>query len=194
VVPNWVDVGKFAYRPHGQHQPVHVGLLGQISPHKGHDDAVEAIRRLGNGFRLLIAGKGEADYVAALKQKSVGLPVDFMGFVSLPEFFALVDVMIVPSWEEPFGIVLLEAMASGIPVVATGCGGPADILTSGRDGLLVPPRDPAALAEAVRRIADDRGIYEAIVRQARNRVETHYDIGKVVPRIEEFYCLKVIRS
>src|SRR5215471_12011513 len=70
VIPNWVDTEKFAYRPHPPHNPVRIGLIGQISPHKGHDDAVEAIRHLGHGFQLVIAGEGDEPYVAELKGRS----------------------------------------------------------------------------------------------------------------------------
>ena len=59
VIPNWVDLEKFAFKPHAPHRPLTLGLLGQISPHKGHDDAIEALRMLGAGYRLVIAGKGE---------------------------------------------------------------------------------------------------------------------------------------
>src|SRR5437016_819513 len=122
VIPNWVDLERFAYRPHALHHPITIGLLGQISPHKGHDDAIEALRKLGNNFRLLIAGEGDASYTAALKERAAGLPVEFLGFVSLEEFFERIDILTVPSHEEPFGIVLLEAMAAGIPVIATAGG------------------------------------------------------------------------
>src|SRR5688572_5451556 len=85
VIPNWVDLEKFTFKPHMPHEPLTLGLLGQISPHKGHDDAVEAMRLLGPKFRLLIAGKGESNYLDGLRAKSAGLPVDFVGFVELPE-------------------------------------------------------------------------------------------------------------
>ena len=191
VIPNWVDVEKFAYRPHALHSPITLGLLGQISPHKGHDEAVEAMRQINGSFmgtfRLLIAGKGEASYEAALKERSAGLPVEFPGFVSLEEFFQKTDILLVPSWEEPFGIVLLEAMATGIPVIATNRGGPLDIISSPSEGVLVPPRDPRALAGAVQTLASDEELRSAIVRNARRRVEEHFDIRAVVPRIEDLY-------
>ena len=184
VIPNWVDLEKFEYRPHPPHRPLTLGLLGQISPHKGHEDAIEALRILGPTYRILIAGKGQDDYVAQLKEKSRNLPVRFAGFVALPDFFEEIDVLLVPSWEEPFGIVLLEAMASGIPVIATEAGGPLDILRSGVDGFLVPPRNAQALADAVRALYGQR---ERITQAARRRVEAEFDIRKVVPRVEAFY-------
>jgi glycosyltransferase involved in cell wall biosynthesis len=187
VIPNWVDLSRFAFRPHDVHSPVNLGLLGQISPHKGHDDAVEALRLLGSGYRLSIAGKGEADYVEVLKQKARDLPVTFSGFVALPEFFDAIDVLLVPSWEEPFGIVLLEAMATGIPVISTTAGGPLDIVRNGETGLLVPSKHPAALADAVRQLIANRSLRSRIIQNALDRVKAEYDIGRVVPRIEEFY-------
>ena len=193
VIPNWVDVNKFAFRPHGLHQPVTIGLLGQISPHKGHDDALDALRKLGPGYRLFIAGKGETSYVDSLKAKAGSLPVEFPGFVSLPDFFEQVDMLAVPSWEEPFGIVLLEAMASGIPVIATNRGGPAEIIQSGLQGLLVPPRDPQSLADAIIEVAGNQTLRHNIARHARDHVENTYDISRVVARIEAFYC-DVIRG
>jgi len=194
VIPNWVDTGKFAYAPHPLHHPVTIGLLGQISPHKGHDDAIDALRRLGSGFRLLVAGKGAVGYVNELKKGSLGLPVDFVGFTELHEFFPMIDILAVPSWEEPFGIVLLEAMASGVPVVATNRGGPAEIMRSALHGVLVPPRDPAALASAIQSLADDNERRQLITKSARDFVETHFDIRTVVPRIEDFYRRVVMRS
>jgi len=130
VIPNWVDLDRFPFRPHPVHRPFTVGLLGQVAPHKGHDDAIEALRQLDGNVRLFVAGKGEISYEKKLEKRAAGLRVEFVGFVSLADFFQKTDVLIVPSWEEPFGIVLLEAMASGIPVIATNRGGPVDIISS----------------------------------------------------------------
>jgi glycosyltransferase involved in cell wall biosynthesis len=174
VIPNWVNTEKFSFAPHAPHNPVRIGLIGQISPHKGHDDAVEAMRELAPRFRLVIAGEGDPAYVRALKRKSSGLPIEFVGFVSLPAYFAQIDILIVPSWQEPFGIITLEAMSSGIPVIATG---PADVVR----GTVVPPRDPYALAQAIRNSKLDPA--------ARPHVEKNFDIRQVIPRIEEFYQL-----
>ncbi len=188
VIPNWVDINKFTFVPHELHSPACIGLLGQISPHKGHEDALGAVRLLGSGFRLLIAGRGEPEYVKTIKRQAAGLPVDFLGFVSLPEFFAMVDVLAVPSWEEPFGIVLLEAMASGVPVVSTACGGPLEIIGNDCHGILVPSRDPVSLSRALRVLTEDSDMRTRIIRAARERVEQEYDIAKVVPRVVAFYA------
>jgi glycosyltransferase involved in cell wall biosynthesis len=193
VIPNWVDLGKLQFRPHPLHDVITIGLLGQISPHKGHDDALEAMRLLGSRYRLLIAGTGEAAYVRSLKTKALGMPVDFLGFVSQPEFFEMTDILAVPSWEEPFGIVVLEAMAAGIPVVSTNAGGPSEIISNGVHGLLVPPRDPAALAQALQRVAHDEKLRSSIIKNARHHTEVNYEISPVVSRIEDFYRRMTMR-
>jgi glycosyltransferase involved in cell wall biosynthesis len=178
VIPNWVDLSKFAYRPHDFHRPVVIGLAGQISPHKGHDDAIEALRLLGPDYRLVIAGTGDGEYRAALKRKAADLPVEFLGFVPMVNSFENIDILILPSWEEPFGLVLLEAMASGIPVIATDRGGPPEFVR----GLLIPPKDPNALANAIRSIGPGD-----FVAEAREHVEKNFDMHRVVPKIEELY-------
>ena len=122
------------------------------------------------------------------------MPVDFPGFVSLPGFFERIDVLAAPSWEEPFGIVLLEAMAAGIPVVSTDKGGPAEIIVSGRDGILAPPRNPEALATAIRSLATDQALRERVVKDAYRRVEQEYEMSRVIPRVEAFYRTVVMRS
>jgi type III pantothenate kinase len=78
-------------------------------------------------------------------------------------------------------------MAAGIPVIATNRGGPLDILPTRLHGILVPPRDPNALANAVRELAHDDALRQAMVKQARGYVKDTYDTSKVIPRIEDFY-------
>ena len=191
VIPNWVNLDKLAYTPHPVHATVSLGLLGQISPHKGHDDAIEALRQLGTGYQLIIAGKGEPAYVARLQKQCLTLPVEFAGFAEFREFFERVDILLAPSWEEPFGIVLLESMATGVPVISTSAGGPLEIIRQGT-GILVPPGNPTALAAAVRSLADPV-LRASIIKQARERIETEFDIRKIIPKVEAFY-LEVVNG
>jgi len=188
IVPNWVDSRKLTYEQRPAETPVRVGLLGQVSPHKGHEDAIEAARLLGPVFRLLIAGAGKPDYVRELKELANNLPVEFLGFVNPASFLKTVDMLIVPSWEEPFGIVVLEAMAAGVNVIATNTGGPPEILDFGKAGLLVEPRNPGELAGAIRRLASDEALRDQLRTRALARVNERYDISLAVPRIEAFYA------
>jgi glycosyltransferase involved in cell wall biosynthesis len=193
IIPNWVDLQKFHYCAKELSDPVTLGLLGEIAPHKGHDDAIEAMRVLGSGFRLFIAGTGRTKYIEGLKNKASGMKVQFYGFMPAARFFELIDVLIVPSWEEPFGIVLLEAMASGVPVVATDRGGPLEIIQSELHGVLVPPRNGPAIATAVRSLVLDTERRQKISRCAREHVENNFASRNVVVKVEEFYR-RVMRS
>jgi glycosyltransferase involved in cell wall biosynthesis len=84
--------------------------------------------------------------------------VYFTGWLSAEElaaWYQKADILVVPSWYEPFGMVVLEGMLYGLPIVASNIGGPAEILGDGRTGILVPPRDPAALAAYLRPSSSD---------------------------------------
>ena len=182
-----MDKRNLEYRDRSLHDPVVIGLLGQVSPHKGHDDALKMIEHLGDGFRLVVGGAGRDDYLAALKTHATDLPVEFIGFTETQDFLGRIDFLILPSWEEPFGIVVVEAMAAGVNVIATNAGGPPETLDFGKAGLLVPPRDPLSLAAAVRTLTSDRKLAGELRRRARDRAVSHYDISIVVPRIERLY-------
>lgn len=93
----------------------------------------------------------------------LGDAVRFLGErEEVPEILRASDVALLPSWEEPFGRVVVEAMAMGVPVVATAIGGPAEIIRDGVDGVLVAPRQPEALAAAITRLLDDEPRRRAI--------------------------------
>jgi glycosyltransferase involved in cell wall biosynthesis len=186
VIPNWVDVSRTQCYSRAFHNPIHLGMLGQIAPHKGHDDAVEALRILGDGYRLFIGGEGEKSYLDSLKRSGSGLPMEFIGFVDRERFFATIDLLLVPSWEEPFGLVILEAMACGVPVIATAAGGPLEIIRPDVDGILIPPRSPQAIADAVRVLRNEQR-RNTMIWSARERVEAEFDMEKIVLKIEEFY-------
>ena len=186
VIPNWVDLEEFVYRPHALHRPINLAVLGQVSPHKGHDDAVAALRILGSDYRLLIAGEGARSYLRTLNTHTQGMAVEFLGRVDPRTLFETADILLAPSWEEPFGIVLLEAMACGIPVIATNGGGPREIIRGDIDGVLVPAKNPQALAAAVRKLSNDDNRV-SIAQNARRRVETEFDERKIVPAVEGFY-------
>jgi glycosyltransferase involved in cell wall biosynthesis len=101
---------------------------------------------------------------------------------------AALDVLAVPSTSpEPFGRTILEAMASGTPVIATAHGGPLDIIEDGETGLLVPPGDPAALAVAIIQMAEEPGWRERMGEAGRAEVVEKYTTDKYVDRVLEVY-------
>jgi glycosyltransferase involved in cell wall biosynthesis len=155
--------------------------VGRMAANKRIDVLVEGLARLcaaGENARLLLAGDGERPpyrrhLCAALRRArslAVAPYVHYLGIVpeaDLPDLFAGADVYVTASEHEGFGIPLIEAMAAGLPVVATRAGAIPETL--GGSGILVPPRDPAALAEAVLRIVRDPEQRAALIARGRER-------------------------
>jgi glycosyltransferase involved in cell wall biosynthesis len=96
-------------------------------------------------------------------------------------------VLLVPSWEEPFGRVVIEGMAMSTPVLATANGGPAEVITDGVDGLLLPPRDPAGWADGIRQLLADPARRGSMGRSARAKVETQFDQPAQAALIADLY-------
>jgi glycosyltransferase involved in cell wall biosynthesis len=145
-----------------------VAMAGRLSPFKGQADLIRAAAtilkvRPDTSFLIaghdttegtLIHGPNATSYRSILDdlitELGVGDRVRLIGYVAdLPALMASADVVAMPSWEEPFGLVALEGMAMAKPVVATHAGGVPEFIDHGATGLLIPPRDPAALAAAV---------------------------------------------
>ena len=145
--------------------------VGRLDPRKGLDHSVQALAMLPGEARLDVVGRGDSRYGVRLRalaeELGVADRVRLEGArprAELASVYAAADVALFPVvWQEPFGIVPLEAMACGTPVVATGTGGSASFLVDGGNCLLVPPGDPAALARAVRRLADEPALRRALV-------------------------------
>lgn len=145
--------------------PAHVVLVGRLSPRKGSDVALEAVallRRSGRDVRLTLCGSvfdGYEWYEDQLRSRAgeedLAGAVELVGYADPWEWFARGDVVVVPSRVEPFGNVAVQAMLAGRPVVVSRTQGLAEIVRDGETGLLVPPDDPAALAEAVEGLLDD---------------------------------------
>jgi L-malate glycosyltransferase len=156
----------------GNGAPV-LSLVGQITPWKGQEEAVRAlalVRRTHPGATLLVVGETKFTaratrydnraYLRDLQELVGQLRLDgavrFLGErEDVPEILRASDVALVPSWDEPFGRSVVEAMAMGVPTVATAVGGPAEIVSDGVDGVLVAPRRPDAWATAIARLLDD---------------------------------------
>lgn len=183
-----------------------LGVVAQLSPWKGQDTAIEALKILcarGVDAHLLLIGSAKfvasatrfdnEAYVARLRAlvAEAGLEgrVSWLGErEDVPELIRALDVLLLPSWEEPFGRALIEAMALGVPVVSTDVGGPPEIVEDGREGYLVSPRDPHAWAAAVMRIAERPELASAMGRAGRLRVKRSFTVERHVEEMLAVYA------
>ncbi len=141
---------------------------------------------------LLIIGTGPRldQYRALAEELDLSPSVRFLGFVEhdeMPEQYARADVFVLPSRREGFPLVLPEALASGLPVVATGVGGVPEIIADGETGLLVAPEDPHALAEAINSLLSDPERMKSMGMKGRARAKSHFTWAKVAERVTEGY-------
>jgi L-malate glycosyltransferase len=200
VIGNGVDCARFRPRdPAAARRALGVplealviGAIGRLSPKKGFHDLIAATAQLGVGARpleLVLVGEGpERDRLEALA-RSVGLGerARFVGHRGdVEDLYPAFDVFVLPSYEEGSPNALLEAMASGCAVVATGVGGTPEILEPGL-GRLIAPGDPAGLAAALEELLRDPTLRRRLGERARVRVEERYEIGDTIRRHEELY-------
>ncbi len=128
--------------------PLRLGFMGRLDPSKGLENLIDAVRRLpGGAVSLRIAGTGKPDYTQALQARAAGAAaIGFVGHVSPPEFFPSLDLLVIPSiWEDPFPRVFHEALAYGVPSLATPLGGLSEVIEHGRNGFLIAGVDGQAL-------------------------------------------------
>jgi glycogen(starch) synthase len=104
-------------------------------------------------------------------------------------WYAEADILVVPSWYEPFGIVVLEGMLQGLAVAASDVGGPHEILENERTGLLFPPRDVAGLGHALARLTDSESLRARLGRAGAERVRKYWSYDKVVRDMTAVYAL-----
>ena len=177
---------------------VHVVCAARLTPEKGVDVLVRATALLARdiaGLRVLVLGgrqegheAHEAQLVALAERLGVADNVCFAGFVEQPfRRWAGARVYVQPSRTEGVPLAVTEAMASGLPVVATAVGGMPELLDEGRAGRLVPPDDPEALAAAVRAVLGDPVEAARLARAGRSRVEADYTVTAMVDGVEAVY-------
>ena len=172
VVWSGIDRDTYPARAQDGHRPWRWSLVstGRFDPRKGFDTAIRALPLLPVEATLDLWGRGGADEITRLRTLAAELGVEHrvrfgsLDREELPAVYAAADAMIFPStWPEPFGLVPVEAMACGTPVVATGVGGSGEFLEHERNCLVVPPGDPVALADALVRLAEDDALRARLV-------------------------------
>jgi glycosyltransferase involved in cell wall biosynthesis len=195
VIPNGVEVDAFG-PPEGPHDPPCVLFAGYLTRRKGVGDLLQAsasLRARGVDHELVLAGGNAPDddpeMMRTLAERT-GAGIRMLGpqpFEAMPDLYRGADVYCLPSWWEAMPISVLEAMASGLPVVATRVGDIPAIVEDGVSGRLVPPRDPAALSAALEEILGDPARRQAMGAAARARVVERYAATSMTAAISDLY-------
>jgi glycosyltransferase involved in cell wall biosynthesis len=191
TIRNGIDLKRFA--PTGPAPGGPVVTVARLSPEKDVATLVRAAAvavRIMPSFRLEVAGDGAC--MPELRRLTAELRlaehVRFHGGVrDIPAFLGRAALFALSSAEEGISLALLEAMARGLPTVATRVGGNPEVVRDGETGLLVPPRDPDALARAMLRVLGDPEAARKLGEVGRQRVETHFDVRCTVAAYERAY-------
>ncbi len=175
VIPNAVEISEFA--PHQNIYGKRVGFIGRLDPIKRIDDLITAISLLPDDVTLNIYGEGgeRSQIESMVDALNLTQRVKLHGAVQGPvEVLAGMDLLVLPSDAEGFGLVLIEAMAAGVPVIGTNVPGIRDVIVDGKNGILAPPRNPRALANAIERILSDESLRKTLVAGGMANVQENF--------------------
>lgn len=208
VVPYGVDLERFRPRRYPKRAaavkaaPTIIGTASRLSPEKGLRYLIEAYaqlrRRYGEGVSLRIAGdttptpggRERARLQALARRLGVAEAVEFCGWLpheEIPAFLAGLDIFVLPSTYEGFGVAAVEAAATALPVVATDVFGIPDVVRDGETGLLVPPRDGTALAGAIGRLVEDAALRRRLGEAGREYAAGRYEWSANTAQMERIY-------
>ncbi len=208
VIHNGVDLGRFVSDPQRRLRTraelglapddLVVGIVGRVTRHKGHLEFLEMAREVAAArprARFLVVGEptrgeeAEGDAILA-RIDAYGLRERFVvtGFrQDIPQMLEAMDVFAFPSRAEAFGLALIEAMAMGLPTVSSNCDGVLDIVVDEETGLMVPPRDGAALAAATQRLLDDAALRVRLGQAGQARAHALFGEDRMLTRMEHLY-------
>ena len=171
-----------------------IGAIARLSPVKGLDDLLKAIPTLLKDFpKLQVVLVGDGPSREQLNRLAYALGIQEHVIISHPMEdtripLAAMQVFTSPALEEGFGLSIVEAMAAGVPVVASNVGGPAKIIEHGKSGLLVPPRNSQALAEALKVFLSQPATRARVIEAGREWARELFDMKRVVSEVEHVYA------
>ena len=192
-LPNGIDFERFK-TVRRDHDVFTLGFLGYLGKHKGLDVLLQALSLIADPgeVRLLVAGDGDerSNLEALCQQLRLDQSVTFCGQVDNQRIGAIyeqIDVLVVPSvWPENSPVTITEAMASGIPVIASDIGGISELVDHGVTGLLAPPRDPRALADLIARLLKDPDVRREMGQKGLTAIRQH-DVRDQIARLGEIF-------
>jgi glycosyltransferase involved in cell wall biosynthesis len=192
VIPNVIDMNKFSLPDQGKmDNNLDIGILGGMGNYrKGVDILIKAVSLL-KDMEMTVHIGGDGRYLSTFKELAKELDIAgkcvFYGEIkpeSIQKFYSRLDFYVLPSRDETFGVVVIEAMACGLPVIATRCGGPEEIITK-ETGVLIEKENPRELAQAIRSVAGNLGSYKR--ETIRNYVLEKYGRDRFIALLSEVY-------
>jgi glycosyltransferase involved in cell wall biosynthesis len=181
-------------REHAPHGEFLLLQVGRLHPEKGYEYLFPALKRVrehaGRPVRLLVAGVGPFEQVYRELARDLGIDdmVSFLGFRrDVADLMAAADVFVLASVAEAFGLALAEALYLGTPIVATRAGGIPEIISDGRDGLLVPAADPEALGSAILALVHDDRLRQELAGAGRDKMTARFAFDQMVRQYERVY-------
>jgi glycosyltransferase involved in cell wall biosynthesis len=197
IVPGAVDTGRFTPGPGDHAGPVRLFYHGRVDRRKGVLDFIDALgimRENGVPFEAVISGIGpdvDSSKARAAELKFSEAEIRFTGYAdydTVPDLYRHADVFVSPTYAEGFSNTILEAMAAGLAVVSTHSVGVSDCLRDGENGLMVQPGDIPALAQALTRVIEDKGLRDRLARDGLEECRRVYSWGAVGRQIMEVYA------
>ena len=198
VISNGLDVQQFQSRT-GNSRPRKVVVVANLRPEKGHDvlidAAVNVLRQVPDAEFEVVGGGPELDaLVARTETRQVRRAFTFLGHRDdAAARLAAADIFVLPSRSEAFPNAVLEAMAAGLPIVASGVGGICELIDDHRSGLLVPAGDPHALADRLRLLMTDPALASRLGDAARDAARARYSFDRMVDRFDALYVNELSR-
>lgn len=200
-IPRSVDLERFRIneKVNRNNASCTIVIVGRLTPLKGHTFFLQAMAKVIRTIpyaKIWIVGDAppqKASYKQELellvRRLGIGSHVEFLGNRrDIPEILVKSDILVLSTvTQEAFGRVILEAQASGVPVVATNVGGVIDIIDDGKTGLLVPPKDTDAMANAVIRLHNDRALVDELVVEAQKKLKKHFTLAHMASSTVKVY-------
>lgn len=177
-----------------------VGILANLREMKGHADVIEALPAILERFPsavFLFAGRDDSKGVIAemARQRALDYAIRFLGYVEeTPKLLAVMDIFLLPSHWEGLPAAIVEAMHAELPIIATRVGGIPELVRHEEEALLIEPRNPCQIAEAVCRLASDRELAQRLAAAAKARARNEFSIEAMVRKTEQIFAELLARK
>lgn len=189
VCPLGINLDQFPYIKRSWHEPRELLSIGRLHPNKGFKTLLEAVKGL--KINLTIIGEGdEREALEGLKMDSVHL-LGAKSQTEVIDFYQTADIFVLASFAEGLPVVLMEAMASGLPVLATQINAIPELIHNQENGLLVPPANPDALRKAIIQLIDHPEVAEKMAKEARLTVERDYNLDTNLEKLAKIFREKI---